>query len=291
VLALAVLPDSTVAWILAPQALAGLGMGMALPALAGELLPEHTPRQAASLLSIRHAGITVALIALAPVASAQLDQAVVDVRERGAALILDARLPPLDKIELAGPLVADLDPVDPRDGLRRALDAQAGRFADDPEQRREYAKLTERADDTLLAGIDDSFRIPFLITGGLALLGAVAVLPRTSGGRLVVVAVALAALALPAIHAILRPRIEPEPVVIADPCEPRALPETGGISGFVQDQALQALDRAACRFGSSREQLALALADEDQARAYERAHGVDPRSVRGVLEGLGIDIG
>ena len=55
-------------------------------------------------------------------------------RERGAALILDARLPPLDKIELAGPLVADLDPVDPRDGLRDALDAQAGRFADDPER-------------------------------------------------------------------------------------------------------------------------------------------------------------
>jgi len=291
VLALAVLPDSTAAWIVAPQLLAGIGMGMALPALAGELLPERTARQAAGLLSIRHAGITLALLLLAPVAAAQLDDAVVDVRERGAALILDARLPPLDKLELAGPLVADLDPVDPRDGLRRALDAEAGRFADDPEQRREYAELTERADDTLLAGIDSAFRIAFVIAGGLALVGAVAVLPRTARGRAVAVAVAAGALALPAVHAIVRPQVAPEPVVIADPCADRDLPDTGGIDGFVQDQALAALDRAACRFGSSREELALALADEGYARAYERAHGVDPRSAGGLLQALGIDLG
>jgi hypothetical protein len=292
VLALAVLPGSSVAWILAPQLLAGVGMGMALPALAGELLPERTATQAATLLSIRHAGITIALLALAPVAAAQLDTAVADVRERGAALILDARLPPLDKLELAGPLVADLDPADPRDGLRRALDAQADRFADDPEQREEYAALTERADETLLAGIDESFRIAFLIAGGLALLGTVAVLPRApAAGRVVIVATALGALALPAIHAIVRPQVAPEPVVIADPCEPRALPDTGGFDGFVQAQALAALDRAACRFGSSREELALALADEDEARAYEAAHGVDPRSVGGLLDVLGINPG
>ena len=99
------------------------------------------------------------------------------------------------------------------------------------------------------------------------------------------------ALALPAVYAIVRPQVGPDPVVIADPCEDRDLPDTGGIDGFVQDQALRALDSAACRFGSSREELALALADEDHARAYERAHGVDPRSVGGLLEAIGIDIG
>ena len=103
VLALAVLPGSAPAWIVAPQVLAGVGMGMALPALAGGLLPERTPGQAAWLLSARHAGITLALLLIAPIAAAQLDGAVADVRERGAALMLDARLPPLDKLELAGP--------------------------------------------------------------------------------------------------------------------------------------------------------------------------------------------
>jgi predicted MFS family arabinose efflux permease len=288
VLALAALPGSSAAWIVAPQLLAGVGMGMALPALAGELLPERTTRQAAGLLSIRHAGITVALLLLAPVAAAQLDDAVADVRERGAALILDARLPPLEKLELAGPLVADLDPVDPRDALRRALDAQAYRFAGDPGQAREYARLTERADDALLEGIDSAFRVAFLIAGGLALVGAVAVLPATARGRTVAFAVAAGALALPVAHAIIRPHVEPDPVVIADPCTDRDLPGTGGIDGLVQDAALSALDRAACRFGSSREELALALADPEEARAYERAHGVDPRSAGGLLEALGI---
>ncbi|HTE63822.1 MAG TPA: MFS transporter [Solirubrobacteraceae bacterium] len=291
VLALAALPDASAAWIVAPQLLAGIGMGMALPALAGELLPERTPRQAAGLLSFRHAGITLALLALAPVAAAQLDRAIDDVREQGAALILDARLPPLEKVQLAGPLLADFDPADPRDGLRRALDKQAPRFADDPEQRREYAHLTQRADDALLAGIDSAFRIAFLIAGGLALVGAVAALPASPRGRTVAIAVAAGALALPVVHAVVRPQVAPEPVVIADPCKPRALPDTGGLGGLVQDQALAALDRAACRFGSSREELALALASKEYARAYQRAHGVDPRSVGGLLEALGINAG
>src|SRR5829696_9901410 len=178
VLALAVLPGAAAGWVVAPEVLAGVGMGMALPALAGELLPERTPGQAAWLLTARHAGITLALLLIAPVAAAQLDGAVADVRERGAALILDAKLPPLDKIELAGPLVADLDPVDPRDALRAALDAQAPRFADDPEERSEYAELTERADETLVSGIEDGFRIAFVIAGALALAGAFVVLPR-----------------------------------------------------------------------------------------------------------------
>ena len=291
VLALAVLPGAEPAWIVAPQVLAGVGMGMALPALAGGLLPERTPGQAAWLLCVRHAGITLALVLIAPIAASQLDAAVADVRERGAALMLDARLPPLDKIQLAGPLVADLDPVNPRDGLRAALDAQAERFAGDPDQRREYAELTERADETLVAGIEDAFRIAFVIAGALALAGAFAVLPREPRSRTLALAAIAGALVLPALHAVARPAIAPEPVAIADPCAPRDLPATGGIDGVVQDAALTALDRAACRFGSSREELALALADEDEARAYEDAHGVDPRSTGGLLELLGISLG
>ena len=291
VLALAALPGASWAWIVAPQVLAGLGMGMALPALAGPLLPERTPGQAAALLSVRHAGITLALLLLAPVAAAQLDDAVVDVRERGAALILDAKLPPLDKLELAGPLVADLDPADPRDALRESLDAQAGRFADDPEQAREYARLTERADETLLAGIDGSFRIAFLIAGGLALVGAAAALPRAPRGRTIALGVALAALALPAGHALVRPALAPDPVVIADPCAPRDLPATGGIDGLVQDAALV----GARPRGVPLRLIARGAGAGDGRRGSRarlpRAHGIDPRSTDGLLDLLGITLG
>jgi Major Facilitator Superfamily len=291
VLSLAVLPGFSAGWIVMPQVLAGLGMGMALPALAGDLLPQRTPEHAAGLLSIRHAGITVALVILAPVAAAQLDGAVSDVREQGAALMLDARLPPVEKLQLAGPLVADLDTVDPRAGLRRALDEQAPRFAGDPQQRREYARLTERADDALLRGVDSAFRVAFLIAGGLALAGAAAVAPRDPRARRLALGAAVVALTLPAIHLALRPAIAPEAVTIADPCKPRALPKTGGIDGFVQDAALLALDSAACHNGSSREELALALADADAARAYREAHGVDPSAPGGLLGLLGIKLG
>src|SRR4029079_8402219 len=55
VLALAWLPGANPLWTLPPQLLAGLGMGLSLPALGGELLPERTARDAAVLLTIRHA--------------------------------------------------------------------------------------------------------------------------------------------------------------------------------------------------------------------------------------------
>ena len=50
------------------------------------------------------------------------------------------------------------------------------------------------------------------------------------------------------------------------------------IGGLAQITAT-ALDNAACEFGSSREELLLALFDEDLRRKFEQEHGVDPRSV------------
>jgi MFS family permease len=67
---LALLPGASAWWTVAPQVLAGAGMGMALPALSGELMPERTRHDVSRLLSIRHAGIAIALAALAPLISA-----------------------------------------------------------------------------------------------------------------------------------------------------------------------------------------------------------------------------
>jgi hypothetical protein len=278
VAALAWLPEAELVWTIVPQAMAGVGMGLALPALAGALLPERTPGDAAWLLAVRHLGITVVLALLAPIATERLDAAVVDTREKGAALVLDARLPPLEKIELAGALVADLDPVDPRDGLQRSLAANARPFQDDPEERAAYAQLRTRADNALVAGVTDAFSLAFLICGGLALVAALAAgRPRW----------ALLALLLPLAMALGKPSLEPEPIELADPCQTREnLPRSGGFEGFLQDAALVALDQAACRFGTSREELALALADPALAREYEREHGVNPRDLGGVLGGL-----
>ena len=278
VLALAFLPGASLWWTVVPQAMAGAGLGLALPALAGELLPEDTAEQAANLLAIRHAGITVALILLAPVASAQLDDAVQDTRVKGAALVLDARLPPLDKLSLAGSLLGDIDPVDPRGQLEQGL---AGADVD-PEDRAAFDELATRADETLVAGVQAAFAPAFAICGALALLAALALAPRDRR----VLAAGAAAAVLAGGAALIRPALAPEPVTLADPCQNRELLSTGGLQGAIQDVALVALDRAACRFGSSREELALALVDPDARADYEREYGVDPRSAGGLLGGM-----
>jgi hypothetical protein len=280
VLMLASVPTASSSWIVLPQVLAGVGLGLALPALAGDLLPERTAGQAARLLSARHAGITIALALLAPVAAARIDDAVAAGREQGTALVLDARLPPLDKLDLAAALVGDLDPVDPRGQLQDAL--ESARSGIDAEDQPAYDELARRADDAVVAGVDGAFAPAFAICGVLALLAAVALLPWDRR----VAAAAAAALVLAGGARLIAPAVEPEPVRIADPCHPRALPHTGGIDGALQDAALSALDRAACRYGSSREELALALVDEAARRDYERKYGVDPRSIGGVLRAV-----
>jgi len=287
VLALAWLPTASVAWTLPPQALAGVGMGMALPAFAGELLPERTAREAARLLTVRHVGIALVLIALAPLIAHRLDVVTERAQEQGIALVLDARLPPQDKLTLAPALLGGVEAARPRAGLRKALADNGGSYAG--AERLAYDQLAHRADDVLVSAVGDAFRIAFAIAGALALLGAAALAPGARRRALPAAAlagVAALTIGLPAAYAALHHRDEPAPVVLADPCKPRRLPGTGGISGFIQDRALQALDATACRFHSTREELVLALASDRAAKRFQARHGVDPRSITSILQNL-----
>ena len=292
VLMLASVPGASVAWIVLPQILAGVGMGLSLQALAGGLLPERTAAEAARLLAVRHWGITLALLLLAPVTAAALDRAVDDARERSAAAVLDARLDPRAKLDLVGPVTGAIDPEDPRGGLHDALDETRGKFADDSdEDAQAFDDMADRLDGTLVRAVNDAFRPAFLITGALALIAAALLAwPVLAGARGAIpqqaTAIALAAaIALPIGQALIAPAAAPARGEIKNPCAERDLPSTGGIGGFLQDAGLIALDRAACKFGSSREELALAIADKDEAKAYERKHGVDPRSATDLLGG------
>lgn len=283
---LAFLPTASVAWTIAPQALGGLGMGLALTALSGPLLPHRSERDAARLLTLRHAGIALALVLLAPVLTDRLDDAVHDGRERGAALILDAELPPQDKLKLAPSLTGTVESDDPRDDLRRELDDYRGEIDDDDLDA--YDKLTRRSDETLVTLVNEGFAAAFLIGGGLALVAA-ALLWRGLPLRMAAAAAAIA-LAVPAAFALAADSSKAPPVEIADPCEDRDLPDTGGLFGLAQDAALVALDRAACDAGSSREELVLALVSSEEADAYEERYGLDPRSIL-ELVGAALDAG
>jgi Major Facilitator Superfamily len=289
---LALLPEASALWTIVPQLLAGTGIGMAYPALAGELLPERSRGQAAALLSLRHAGITLALIALAPVVAAQLDGEVDLARERGTALVLDAPLPPTDKIEMAPRLFTDIDSEDPRDALAEAMDQERREL----ERGEELERLERELDDVLLAGADAAFSPAFALTGGLALLAALILLPRVRRrqGTMVLSArrglqvgalalAALIALAVPLGYALGENARKAEPVQIADPCQERERRSVGGVVGTVEEVALAALDRVACKHGASREELVLALFDESSSRAYQREHGANPRSLEEIV--------
>ncbi len=282
VLALAFLPDAHLLWTVVPQAAAGLGMGLALPALGGELLPERDPQDAARLLVLRHGGIALALVVLAPIVSNNLNDATERAKERGVAVVLDARLAPTEKLRLAPVLLAGVDDEEPRHGLRAALATGRGTMASD--EQAAYDEVARRTDDTLVLAVGEAFRTAFLVTGLLGLLAAAAVLPRRWTPALA--AVGATTLALPLAFVGLHAAKAPEPVQLSDPCKPRALPQTGGLEGFLQDRALEVLDTTACKVGASREELVLALADEQERKRFERRHGVDPRSLSTLLQGL-----
>jgi hypothetical protein len=283
VLALAWLPTASVWWTVIPQLLAGTGMGLSLTALGGELLPERTPRDAARLLTIRYAGVAAILAIAAPIAAHELKVATQTAREQGVALVLDASLPPLDKIKLAPALLSGVESDQPRTGLHRAVAKERSRFSGADLEI--YDTLGKRADDTLVHAVGKAFRSSFLLAGAAGLLAA---LLLVAGARLAMLAAAGAlAVGVPVAYAGLYSAVAPEPPAIQDPCHAnRVAPGGGGIEGFLQRQALGLLDKAACRLGSSREDLVLALADKKDAERFKREHGVDPRSVTGLLGGL-----
>jgi MFS family permease len=283
VMALAWLPDASLWWTVIPQALAGVGMGMALPALGGGLLPERTPRDAARLLAVRHAGIAVILAIAAPIAAHQLDVATQTAKERGVALVLDAPLQPQDKIKLAPALLNGVNSDEPRAGLRRAVGTERHRFSG--RDRATYDELGHRADETLVAAVGEAFRSSFLLAGACGLLAALLLI---TGARVAAMAAAGAlAVATPVGYLALHHALAPDVPAILDPCTAkRAPPKAGGLGGLLQDQALALLDRTACNLHSSREELVLALADESEARRFERKHGVNPRDIGGLLRAL-----
>jgi hypothetical protein len=282
VAALAAMVTASAWWAIGPEIAAGFGMGMALPALSESLLPERTPGDAARVLRARHFGITVALLALAPVIAIRLDSEIQQAREREVAVLLDARLDPLSKVDLVGHLVGGVGEDDPRADLDRSFAEIRADVPDD--QLPELAATRARADQTVITAVGDTFRPAFLVAAAFALAAAVLLAPPRTARRLA--PVAGIAVAVPVVSAAVAIAVRPTPLALADPCEERSLPDTGGITAAAQDAVLRGVDIAACRFGSTREELVLALANEEDAERYEAEYGVNPRSPSSVLQAL-----
>ena len=65
-----------------------------------------------------------------------------------------------------------------------------------------------------------------------------------------------------------------EPTPVADPCRMREWRHPSGVQAALEQVALSALDGAACDLGVSREELVLALKDDDSLDAFASKHGI-----------------
>jgi hypothetical protein len=78
-----------------------------------------------------------------------------------------------------------------------------------------------------------------------------------------------------------------EPTPVADPCVAREWRDPGGLSAVLEQVALSALDGAACDLGVSREELLLAVRDEESLDEFAREHGITREDAEeAVREGL-----
>jgi hypothetical protein len=173
--ALAAMVTDSAWWTIAPELAAGTGMGLALPALTHSLLPERTAADAARSLRARHVGITVALLLLAPVIATRLNHEIHHARHQEAAAILNARLNPISKLQLAGRLLGHLQTTQPRGQLDAAFTTL--RPTVNGSQRAALNDLQHHSDQIITTAVSDTFRPPFLIAAAFAALAALLLIP------------------------------------------------------------------------------------------------------------------
>ena len=175
--ALGLVPEADWTWTLAPQALVGVGLAMALPGLTERALAARDPRgrRAAGTIAARHTGIVIGLVLLTPVFSAELDDQERAAERSGTALLLDADLAPATKVELGAAIAERLERAGGRlprlDPAFRRVDAQPG-------SQRELERLEASMNEEIQKAATAAFSLSFLLAGALALAALVPIFWR-----------------------------------------------------------------------------------------------------------------
>jgi MFS family permease len=170
---LALLPKAEVALTLPPQVLVGVGLSLVLGALTETALGGQAPQaiHGGWTISARHAGVVIGLLALTPIFTADIAQQRHDAIDAGTAVVLDSRVEPLLKIELA-------QRIDTRLEGERGRVPTIGPVFDplpsDPADRAAVLELRSELQDQLDRGATHAFSPSFLLG---ALLGLLALVP------------------------------------------------------------------------------------------------------------------
>jgi MFS family permease len=169
--ALGLLPRAGVAWTVPPQLLVGAGLGLTLTALTERALQGRSPQAVHGgwTIASRHAGVVLGLLLLTPVFTAALDRNQEDALAAGTAAVLDARVPPLDKLRLAQDVLAEVGRADGQvpDVGAAFEDRLEGDDAD------AYRALRDALVDQLDRAATNAFSSSFLLSAALALAALV----------------------------------------------------------------------------------------------------------------------
>jgi MFS family permease len=170
---LALLPKAEVALTLPPQLLVGVGLALVLSALTETALAGRAPQaiHGGWTISARHAGVAIGLIVLTPVFTADIAEQRHDAIDASTAVLLDARVDPLLKLQLAQRIE---DRLEGERGKVPTIGPAFEPLPDDPEDRADVIRLREELQDQLDRAATHAFSPSF---GLGALLGLLALIP------------------------------------------------------------------------------------------------------------------
>ena len=165
---LAFLPHASIALTLAPQALVGAGLALALSALTEAALEGRSPQaiHGGWTIAARHAGVVAGLLVLTPVFTADLETERAQAQQAGVAALLDSRLPPGSIFDLAERIADRIE----EEGERVPVIGPAFEpLPADPAERAETVAVRESIESEIDAAATHAFSASFLIAAAFAL--------------------------------------------------------------------------------------------------------------------------
>jgi MFS family permease len=165
---LALLPRASVLLTFPPQALVGIGLALTLSALTEAALAGRSAQaiHGGWTIAARHAGVVAGLLVLTPVFTGDLEREREHAEQAGTAVLLDARLPPAAKLELADRISERID----EEGDKVPVLAPAFEpLPEDPAERAETVSLRAAITDQVDRAATHAFSASFLIATGFAL--------------------------------------------------------------------------------------------------------------------------
>jgi MFS family permease len=170
---LALLPKAEVALTLPPQVMIGIGLALVLSALTETALGGRAPQaiHGGWTISARHAGVVIGILAVTPIFTHDIAQQRHDAIDAGTAVVLDSKVSPLLKIDLAQKIG---DRLDEEKGKVPTIGPAFEPLPDDPGERDEVVQLREELQDQLNRGATHAFSPSF---GIAALIGLLSLIP------------------------------------------------------------------------------------------------------------------